>query len=140
MTLTAAGFILISRPAFAEWLSPDLRMRSNIDISILINDDAVGGCWTNAEAVRRLADLRMRGQGYQIYQPRDGIAYLLISVTAQRDGDSCVGMVGISLRQEVFCDGRRASLLLGEVSGYAVQTGSMNRFVEETLERFILLH
>ena len=75
-------------------------------ISVQLEDDAKGGCWTNLREVREYAEEKLRIAGYSttakndIFEPR-----LWVNVMTYKSNGQCVGAVRAALVKAIRLEG-----------------------------------
>ncbi len=87
--------------ASAQFVSDDVSPRSIGPISIYLNDDATGACWTNLRETREYVEEKLRMSRYSVVQNADDSShsgfFLTIEVIGKRSGGLCDGTISVEL-------------------------------------------
>ena len=107
----------------------------NLEVRVVLNDNATGACWTNLKEVREYAEEKLRTFGVKVSQTEymsaeANIYWLNIIVTAQRlytDGTGpCFGHYDITLTGWNTVNGVDHIAHLGRWGGYTTISSSDN--------------
>ncbi|WP_170449294.1 hypothetical protein [Ruegeria arenilitoris] len=96
-------------------------------VEVILQDSAVGGCWTNLGEVKTYAEDKLKERGYSVDQKSPKQMNLLIAVNSERVSDgTCYGAVFAKLiaPAELKHSEGTAYAILGEVS--TTYTGHKN--------------
>jgi hypothetical protein len=95
LELSAVGGTAVSQDLTPEVFGP---------VSIVIEDNAVGRCWTNVKQARHFAEAGLQALGYVIRD--DAVGQLQINVAASREqGGGCFGTIDMRMRNVSFGSG-----------------------------------
>lgn len=110
------------------------------DISVVVIDDAIGGCWTNMSAVASYAEEKLKARGYQIETTDEGYK-LLVRVTAYRIKPSgiCVGQAYVEVNKPIMYEGVFGYHRIGSAGKVAtsVSNGNLNDVAIEVIDDIV---
>ncbi len=124
-------------PASAAWVSSSFKPGAVGSISVLIDDQATGGCWTNMSEAKKYTEEKLKTLGFHVVAG-SGAFIAKIMVLALRDSSGrCMGYTQIKILKYVTVDGMFGELEVASASSFNAQPGNLNDIVFEKIDQFI---
>jgi hypothetical protein len=123
--LTSVCLLIASMTAsYANKIAPQFTPNNIMSVAVVINDNAIDGCWTNLGEVKRYAEDKLELSGFTVKKIGDeDIHYLMtITVNSMRQVFPCYGSVGIEIFRPYLIDGVSGIFVVAE-GGATFNTG-----------------